>query len=293
MCKHLKYLVCIVVIMCITMSISMGVSATETISDSDYTKFVEMLKKTESGSGEDDNCNAIKLPDGSTFALFKFEKSSGNFHDITFNAQEFELLGDYEQKITLKNFEEALNASSISDQGKQYIYNEVRYSYDYDIRLIQEKVIDDVQPNMFLSYELFHPFSGVISTIVGCVCVVTLMSLVVTVVLDVMYMQFPVFREKTFQATQRGGGGRFSFIKNRTQIERPWFISYEAAYANKVNVESNGTRNALLIYLRYRALTFIVVAFCVVYLMNGMFVGIVSKIWDLFSPMFAPEIWGA
>ena len=83
MCKHLKYLVCIVVIMCITMLISMGVSATETISDSDYTKFVEMLKKTESGSGEDDNCNAIKLPDGSTFALFKFEKSSGNFPAIT------------------------------------------------------------------------------------------------------------------------------------------------------------------------------------------------------------------
>ena len=41
------------------------------------------------------------------------------------------------------------------------------------------------------------------------------------------------------------------------------------------------------------ALTFIVVAFCVVYLMNGMFIGVVSKIWDLFSPMFAPEIWGA
>lgn len=293
--RRVRFLICTVLIFCITLGFSLVASAVETISKSDKEKLVKVLASTDAGTGEEEYCNKIKLSDGTTFSLFTIKKrgSDDAYWDIEFNDVNFKKLGDRTKEIILQNFEDEIKKSSISDQGKQYIYNEIRYYYDYDTRLIQENVVEKVLPNMFLGYEFVQPAFGVVSTILGCICIVIIMSLVASVILDVMYMQVPVFREKTFQATQRGGGGRFSFIRNRTQLERPWFISYEAAYANKVALESNGTKNALVLYLLYRSVTFIVVSFCIIFLMTGMFMGVVQWIWDKFSPMFAPEIWGA
>ena len=287
--------ICLTLVICAVLSCTFSVSATETISKADRDALLTVLKSTDAGSGNNDKCNKIVLPNGKTFSLFSFKVSSkgSKYYDISFDGVNFSKLSDETKERLLSNFETAVTKSKISAQGQQYIYSEIRDNYDYDIALIQENIVEKVQPNMFTAYELMHPFSGVVGTVIGCICVVIILSLVMTTLLDVMYMQFPVFREKTFQATQKSNNGRFSFIRNRTQIERPWFISYEAAYANKVNVESNGEKNALIVYLRYRIVSLIVITICIAYLTGGLFMDVVRWIWEHFNHIFSPEIWGA
>ena len=298
------------VILC-CLGISTSVSADEYISGNDYKNLVALLENID-GLSDEDNCMHIDAGDGKKIGIVTFtdgkkeklyqvenkndgtsdveesfttlDKYAGNGFVCMRINPEFSELSERSREIILENIKDGFRnnekADKVTDEAKQMFFNELRYVYGDDINYIQEEIINGVQPNMFLAYETFYPFRSYFSTILGIICLIIILSLVFSVVLDFMYIQIPEFRERTFQASRSGGGGRFSFVRNRSQIERPWFVSYEAARASKESIESNGTKNGLILYMRYRVVTWIVIAICFVYLTSGMFMHIVNWIWD-------------
>ena len=199
------------------------------------------------------------------------------------------------RRVILDNIKYAFNNIDygISAEAKHMFYNEIRSFYGDDVEYVQGEIIGGIQPNMFLAYEIFLPFKGVVGTIFGCICWIIIVSLVFSVIIDFMYMQVPEFRERTYQFTQHSSGGRFSFIKNRSKIDRPWFVSYEAARASKESIESNGERNMMILYLKYRVVTWIIVTICLTYLLTGLFMGIMNVIWEKAPQVFDVATWGA
>lgn len=309
--RGIKTCICFLFVLILCLSFSSTVYAEEYISKSDYENIVKLLNNIEAVDA-DDNCMSITysddkkisivdFKDGKGVSLYHYEKKNNGTSDLEESKTtldkyagngficmsinpDFSDLPENDKRIILDNikyeFQHNELANNISAEAKQMFFNELRVVYGDDVTYIQEEIINGVQPNMFLAYETFYPFRGYVGTILGIICIIIITSLVFSVVLDVIYIQVPEFRERTFQATRSGGGGRFSFIRNRSQIERPWFVSYEAARASKEGIESNGTRNALLIYFKYRVVTWIVVAICLVYLTSGTFMHIVNWIWD-------------
>lgn len=308
--KIVKISLCIMTLLLCICSASLVVNADEYIKKSDYDNLVELLKATDAVN-IDDNCMSITYRDDKISIINHTDGNKEYLYDVknknngTSDIEESKIkLNDYagasfvcisinpdfsdlpedDKRIILDNIKYAFRnnslADKISDEAKQMFFNELRVVYGDDITYIQEEIINGVQPNMFLAYETFYPFRSYFSTILGIICLIIILSLVFSVVLDFMYIQIPEFRERTFQASRTGGGGRFSFVRNRSQIERPWFVSYEAARASKESIESNGTKNGLILYMRYRVVTWIVIAICFVYLTSGMFMHIVNWIWD-------------
>lgn len=291
--KLMKIGLCTLMIFICSFIVSTSVYAVQTISWADGVEFRNVLNKTDPGTGEDENCSKITLPGGGQVEIFKLSVAQkGKFYNFSINGEELDKFDNSVKKRMFTNLEQNIEKSNITQQGQQLIYNEIRYSYDIGGDFVEREIVDRIQPDMFTSYEWTRPFSDTLSTIIGCICCTIILSIVWTVLLDIMYLQFPIFREKTFQATRRRGGGLFSFIQNRTQLERPWFISYEAAYAYKTSVESNGDANALLVYFKHRTVSFLVVSVCLAYLMCGLFMDTVTWIWDHFSDIFEPAKWG-
>lgn len=270
--------------------LTMGVNAVALISNDDKLALDKVLSQTQ-GVYNDTGRALKKTADATkTFSLFTIKEqassSSKKFWNVTFNVTDFYDYGDSYKDIILKNFQDELEKSSVSSEGRHLIYSEVRNHYDYDFDILRSNLIEQIEPNMFTSYELYKPFSGAMGTILGIICILILLFQIFTTLLDMMYMQFPVFRERVFQMKTTSGGGRFSMVRDRTHLERPWFISYEAAYANKVNVESNGEKNALVIYFSHRVLSLLVIVVCLTYLILGSMSDVVFWLWDKIAQVF-------
>ena len=325
--RFVRIITCLIILTICCLSFCINVSATSYISKDDKTKIEKLLSETESvygycdkisiveydadGNGTNAEISLVKFSDGSTTSLSDMEQQDdGTYKENKTTVDNYIGKGFYvmeadyrfvdyvepeHRRIILDNIKDSFNNKDygISSEAKQMFYNELRVLYGDDVEYIQGEIITGIQPNMFLAYEMFLPFRGFVGTALGCICWIIIVSLVFSVVLDVMYMQVPEFRERTYQATQHGGGGRFSMIKNRSQIDRPWFVSYEAARASKESIDSNGERNAILIYMKYRVVTWIVVTICVTYLLTGMFMGVTNTIWEKVPQVFDIATWGA
>lgn len=265
------------------------------------------ISRYEDGKYKDEEISLVKFIDNQTLTNLErqpdgsFKENNTTINDYIGNGF-FAMEADYrfvdyvpedDKRIILDNVRNNFNNKSygISEEAKQMFYNEIRELYGDDIQYMQGEIINNVQPNMFLAYELFYPFRGNVGTALGCICCILIVSLIFSVVLDYLYIQVPEFRERTFQDTQKRG--RFSFMRNRSKIDRPWFVSYEAARASKESIESNGTRNGLLLYMKYRVITWIVIAACLTYLLTGMFMDIVNGVWNVTPKIFDVATWGA
>ena len=279
-----------------------------------YCDKIPIVVTNENGEEQNITISLVKFTDGKSVSLSEMEQQSDgsyierkstvdnyigdNFYMMETDYRFEEYVDADSRRIILDNIKDAFNnidnnGYKISAEAKHMLYNEIRLFYGDDVEYIQGEIINGVQPNMFLAYEIFLPFRGVLGTILGCICCIIIVSLIFSVIFDVLYMQVPEFKERTYQATQRGGGGRFSVIRNRSQIDRPWFVSYEAARASKESIESNGEKNVILLYMKYRIVTWIVVTISLTHLLTGSFMGLTNVVWDTAPQVSDIATWGA
>lgn len=253
---------------------SLSVDAFCNLSASDTNKLKTLLSSTI--AYDSDKLSCIVTSDGA-FSLFNISSVSGKtYSKIYFNSTKFSSLNKEKQDIILSNFESAINKSSISVQGVQLLYSEIRQYTDFDTKMTQEMVTDVVQPDIFSGYMFLKPFSSTISTIMGIVCVVIVFSLVASTVMDLTYICFPVLRDRMDEvASQRKNGAK-----------RPWFISHDAISACRETDTSSKYKNALVIYFKHRVLTYIVLALCFTYLIGGLIFDLVQWLLTAFSQAF-------
>ena len=133
-------------------------------------------------------------------------------------------------------------------------------------------IFDSTKGDMYAAYKITSPFLNVLSVVLGVGAVGLILLLLFSTVMDLAYIGLPVWRE-----TQSDKNGK-----------HPFGVSYEALRTvNEVEKGIGGGdgeyRNAYLLYFKRRALTYIILAICIMYLICGGLSGIIGFVLQLVS----------
>lgn len=141
-------------------------------------------------------------------------------------------------------------------------------------------ILENTKPDFVTANEIYKPFSGIVSTILGLIAVVGMALLGVIIVADIFYIVIPPVRmlvaDEVSSGVQGGGGRKSSKL-----------FSDDAMYAVKVAEESDDAggskKQALGIYLKRRIPMLILLGICLLYLVSGQIYVFVGWILDLVS----------
>lgn len=176
---------------------------------------------------------------------------------------------------SVRNFVDALTNSGADADAVQQVMTNLQES-DTDVSSVMLPMIfESTKGDMYQAYKITSPFLELLSIVLGVGAVILILLLLFSTVMDLAYIGLPVWRE----AQQS---------KNGNSNKNPFGVSYEALTTVK-EVEKGlgggdgGYRNAYLLYFRRRALTYIILAICIMYLICGGLSGIIGFVLSLVS----------
>jgi hypothetical protein len=125
-----------------------------------------------------------------------------------------------------------------------------------------------MEADLWKAYQIMEPFIGLINVVLGVGCVLLILLLMFSTVMDLAYIGLPVWRE-----TQDSKGKK-----------NPFGVCYEAlrtVQEVEKGLGDGGYKNAYLLYFKRRALTYIILAICIMYLICGGLSGLISFVLGL------------
>lgn len=273
MIKLKKLKRCLVIgIVTITTMLSMTItaSAATTINSTD-----KQVLNSNFATGNEHKYTSVKT-DGSTQEVYLF-KVSGN--TITFNADEFERMEADEQKRAMSDLSEWLSDAQMTNESKQAIQEEVRKSSSKAGNMMIPVIFEGTQADLLSAYKIFQPFQGPLGIVLGIGVIVITVLLMASTVMDLVYIGVPVARNYLTVKTEERTGN---------SMNKPWGITNDAFSAiNETEATLQGGdgkyKNAYTIYFKRRAFTYIILAICILYLLSGQIVGIISWLLNLVS----------
>lgn len=162
----------------------------------------------------------------------------------------------------------AVKSSSINTKDKNKLFNFIA-DQDTTTSTALRTLKTDAQADIASAAAWYKPFSGPISTVLGVIALLTLLSLGITSVIDIAYLVVPVFR---------------MFLDKDDTGKRPRFVSQEA-YGAMQESENDSKKDYMLIYLRRRALVMFIVGLAVLYLITGSIFELVGFLFDAGQPI--------
>ncbi len=176
------------------------------------------------------------------------------------------------QTSTMKLFIDSLTDNdNVDDTALNTFMNDLQQQDRSVATAMLPLLYESVNADLYQAYIIAKPFLDVLNVILGVGCVLLILLLLFSTVMDLAYIGLPMWREST--ANKNGGG------------KTPFGVSYEAVSTVK-EIESNtggDYKNGYLLYLKHRGLTYIVLALCIVYLICGGISGIISFVLSLTS----------
>lgn len=137
-------------------------------------------------------------------------------------------------------------------------------------------VFRETKANIYEAYKIVEPFLDVLNVVLGVGCVALILLLLFSTVMDLAYIGLPVWRE----AQEAKNGAK----------KHPFGVSYEALRTVEETEKNLGGgdgeyKNAYLLYFKRRALTYIILAICIMYLICGGLSGIIAFVLSLTGGM--------
>ena len=163
---------------------------------------------------------------------------------------------------------EEVQSSSISRANRNKIYNELCALDETTSNLVRQ-LSEDVQSDFVGAYSTFRPFSGFFGWALGVLALGMFMTLGLTIVLDLTYINLP-FMQLILHGTKDN--------------EKPRLVSLEAysavreadSKAGEAYVSPNG------IYLKHKGKQLVMVSVCILYLTSGRLYELVATCIDYF-----------
>lgn len=174
----------------------------------------------------------------------------------------------------MRAFIDHLDTQGFSDDAMQSFMSNVQSSDNSVSSVMLPLIFEKTQGDMYQAYKITSPFLDILSVVLGVGAVILILLLLFSTVMDLAYIGLPVWREA--QAGKDGGK------------KNPFGVSYEAILTVE-EVEKGigggdaGYKNAYLLYFKRRALTYIILAICIMYLICGGLSGIISFVLTLVS----------
>ena len=275
--KVSKFLVLLIALMML-LSITVFAATDITITSDNKSEFENVFKGVEeavesSTSATDYKVSVNMKEKSSTGAtsevLIQYDTTSGK---LTFNEEVFRRANQKEAKKIMSALINQIKDSSLPLDMQQDIMSQIQES-DNDVAAIMIPLIfDESRADLFTAYKWLYPFLQILRVVFGIGAVAIVLLLIGSTIMDLVYIGLPVWRE---QQAEKGKGSK-----------NPFGVSYEAI-KTVTEVEKNlgdgGYQNAYLLYLKRRALTYIVLAVCLLYLIVGELGGLISWILSLAS----------
>ncbi len=264
----------IVFMLCLTFSIfasSEGTKITINTNDSsDITAAIKAASEAVSNSGSEDVvmvATASSKSEESEVKLFSFDGES----NLYFYEDNFKQAKPKAAKKALSAFIDSLKDSSISADTQSDIMNRIQES-DPDVSAIMlPMVFDNTKADIFTAYKWLAPFLGVVRVIFGLGSIVIILFVIASTIMDLVYIGLPMWREA--QAEKNGGS-----------TKKPFGVSWEAlSTVQEVEKNIGEYKNAYLMYLKRRAITYVVLSIAILWLIAGEMSGLIGWVLNLAS----------
>lgn len=193
---------------------------------------------------------------------------------VVFNYADFEKSTNRSQKSTMKAFVTALQDSTVSEQTQQSIIDQMQATSPDVARLLIPMVMDSTSADLYTAMKWLAPILPFVRILFGVGAILISLFLVGSTILDIIYIGLPFFRERISSGKDGGGGGG-----------KPGMITMDA-YSVVQEVESSiggngGYKNAYLLYFKRRAFSYILIGFCLLYLVVGELGGLIGWIMQI------------
>lgn len=180
-------------------------------------------------------------------------------------------LKDSERTKALKEFVDALNETADKDALHTFM-NDVQQQDTAVGSVMLPMIMEGTTADLWQAYQIVKPFLDVLNVVLGVGCVLLILLLFFSTVMDLAYIGLPVWREA--QASKEGGS------------KHPFGVSYEALTTVQeiekgIGGGDGGYKNSYLLYFKRRALTYIILSICIMYLICGGISGIIAFVLNL------------
>lgn len=209
--------------------------------------------------GSDAKCCLFLAYDGETSA-------AGSSSAYYFNRAFYKDLSSRDKKTVMRTFTEYMkNTPDVKAADLQKISNALNEVNDKYVTQAISDMLNSSGTGMLSAAVALKPILTPISTFLGIVAILMCLMMVVTTVVDIIYISLP--------------------FADKTKGEKPKFMSRDAYKALQECVDGS-TSQVYVQYFKKRFLTYMLTIVCVVYLVIGGFGDLFSNIIDLFSGIF-------
>lgn len=209
--------------------------------------------------------NTVEAAAGKQISGSEVFTASGNTLYVNFN--ELNNGSTATQRRVLGAFVESLNQSTISSESKTNLMNQIS-AHDKSInKLMIPIIMDATSADLYEASKVVNPFLPIVRLIFGILTIVISILLIGSTIIDIIFITFPLAREVFNKEGQGGGGGKIS-----------WVTSEANSVINETEGGggSGGYKNALFLYFKRRLVSYIVLAFCLLYLVLGEIGGLIG-----------------
>jgi hypothetical protein len=251
--------IAIILFMCLTISVY-GDTGSGVSVDSSIT--------VESNSAEIANiCNQANNSIGLVRDKVLNYKSSGSNGLLTFSNKNYSKLDSDEKETFMETALKATTKTGLNAKTKNKVYNFIA-SQDTPVTSAMKYLQSDANADFLEAKKWFDPFSGVVGTILGVLCVAVFMFTGVSIVFDICYLVLP---------------GVQAVLERGEDNKKPFGVSVEAYTALRDAEKDTEYRNVVAIYLKRRVLLLIIMSVCIGYLISGQIYDIVAFFIDAFT----------
>lgn len=233
------------------------------IPQSDQAAMAEVAKKVD---GKQDTLQS-KDPSDSTglnSALFSVEKDK-----VTFDSASFSKASEKSAKQNMKVFTQALTNSQVSPETQQYIFDAITGANPDASVILIPMLMDSTKADIYSAMRIVEPFLSFMRVVFGLGAIVIVLLLATSTIVDLCYIGLPMCRG------EEDGKPKIPFVS----LDAESVVKEIAS-----NVGGDGKyKNAYIMYFKRRALTYIILAVCLLYLVAGELGGVISWFLNLAS----------
>lgn len=193
--------------------------------------------------------------------------SSGNSGLLKFSNRNYSSLDSDEKEKFMETALSAVSKTNLSAKTKNKVYNFIA-GQDTPVTNAMKYLQSDANADFLEAKKWFDPFSGVIGTILGVLCVAVFMFSGLSIVFDICYLVLP---------------GMQAVLERGEDDKRPFGVSREAYSALKDAEKDTEYKSVLAIYMKRRVFMLIIMSICIGYLISGQIYDIIAFFIDAAS----------
>lgn len=259
--RYLKYMIAMMLIVVFCLMVSVTVYAKEVGVDATIT--------LQNSSAEVANvCSQANRSVGKTGnnAILSYSSSSGK-NILKFSNKNYSSLDSDDKRTFMETALSATTKTGLTPKVKNKVYNFIA-SQDEPVTNAMKYLQTDANADFVEAKKWFDPFSGVIGTILGVLCVAIFMFAGFSIIFDICYLVLP---------------GLQALLERGEDNKRPFGVSREAYTALKDSEKDTEYRNVVGIYIKRRLGLILLMSICIGYLISGKIYEVVVFFIDAFS----------